>query len=124
MTADVNNIPVVDEDLNTTAPNPEPEVWRMPEPVFRKTSGRLPRGFAKQDVPTDPPRSSDGQPVTLNDTTSAAPASPAAAVVPVQEEPKPKSPVLKIVIVAIAIAAMIAFIVVFLTVVYFFFLRS
>lgn len=123
MTADVNNIPVVDEDLNTTAPNPEPEVWRMPEPVFRKTSGRLPRGFAKQDVPTDPPRSSDGQPVTLNDTTSAAPAS-AAAVVPVQEEPKPKSPVLKIVIVAIAIAAMIAFIVVFLTVVYFFFLRS
>ncbi len=39
------------EDLNTTPPNPSQAAgdtgWKMPEPVFRKTSGYLPQGFEK-----------------------------------------------------------------------------
>ena len=39
-------------------------------------------------------------------------------------EPKPKSHTLKIVVLALAVAAMIAFLIVFLSVIYFFFLRA
>jgi len=119
MTPDVNkNVPDVDEDdIDTTAPSPryvdnsDPGEWKMPEPVFRKTSGKLPTGFQKKfetDDTTSPPPtiSSDG-----------------AVAIP-STEPRPKSPTLKIVAVALALAAMVAFLVVFLSVVYFFFLRS
>ena len=79
----------------------------MPEPVFRKTSGRLPESFVRKAEPvTD--RESD----------------PADSSIPSSPEPKPRGPVLKIVVVALALAAMIAFIAAFLTVVYFFFLRA
>ena len=103
-----------DEEINTTAPQSKPEVWRMPEPVFRKTSGKLPGGFAKaieletaerstapQSEPSDPPTGFTDQP-----------------------EPKLKSPVLKIVVVALALAAMIAFITLFLSLLYFWFMRE
>jgi len=45
-----------DDELSTTPPNPalEPEEegsgWKMPKPVFRQTSGRLPQGFAKKST--------------------------------------------------------------------------
>ena len=87
----------------------------MPEPVFRKTSGRLPQGFEKVlenvtkeraakitgVVPNPPPISTDTPP-----------------------EVKPKNPTLKLVLVLLGVAGMIGFIAVFLTVVYFFFIRS
>lgn len=41
-----------EEDVNTTPPNPQMADgkggWKMPEPVFRKTSGYLPQGFEKR----------------------------------------------------------------------------
>ena len=45
--------PEEDEELSTTPPNPALETeedtgWKMPEPVFRKTSGYLPKGFEKK----------------------------------------------------------------------------
>lgn len=106
----------VDEDLNTTAPNP-PVKWQMPEPVFRKTSGKLPQGFEKEfekartenaaKVAGDKPIE-DQDPIKLdqsyNDLTA-------------------KHSTLKLVLVLLGVAAMIGFLVVFLTVVYFFFLR-
>jgi hypothetical protein len=42
----------VEEDVNTTPPNPS-SGWKMPEPVFRKTSGYLPQGFEKK-FPQEP----------------------------------------------------------------------
>jgi hypothetical protein len=80
----------------------------MPAPVFRKTSGRLPKDFEKRI----------GEVGAVNIVSE--PDQPASSSIP---EPRPKSPTLKIVVVALALAAMIAFLVVFLTVVYFFFLR-
>ena len=42
----------VSDDVNTTPPNPAmvdgKSGWKMPEPVFRKTSGYLPQGFEKR----------------------------------------------------------------------------
>jgi hypothetical protein len=42
----------VSDDVNTTPPNPAAadgkSGWKMPEPVFRKTSGYLPQGFEKR----------------------------------------------------------------------------
>lgn len=120
MTLDANNptvedddlnttAPNPDEDLNTTAPNPEPDAWKMPEPVFRRTSGKLPQGYEKEVMAfsaaeTSVPPSST--PVT----------SPEPVI-------KPKSSGLKLMLVLLGIAAMVAFLVVFLTVVYFLFLR-
>ncbi len=104
MTADTN--PSIEDDLNTTAPQSKPAVWTMPEPVFRRTSGRLPKGFAPD---------STGE----FDNTSQAPGSVQAYV-----EPKPKNATMKIVVVALALVAMVAFIIAFLSILYFFFWRS
>jgi hypothetical protein len=46
--------PSDEDELSTTPPNPALETeddtgWKMPKPVFRKTSGYLPQGFAKKD---------------------------------------------------------------------------
>jgi len=104
-----------DEDLNTTAPNPQPSVWQMPEPVFRRTSGKLAQDFEKNYAPA---------------AEAAPPVDPMAPSVSVDDpnptphiEPKPSNPTVKMVLVLLGIVAMIAFIAVFLTVVYFFFLR-
>ena len=105
MDDDKENITVADDDeLNTTAPNPPADEWRMPEPVFRRTSGKLPRGFEKQE-------------------SAAAPETASAPTELATPEPV-KSPVLKIVLVLLALGAMIGFIVAFLTILYFFFWRS
>ena len=106
MTADTN--PAIDDELNTTAPQDKPAAWKMPEPVFRRTSGRLPKGFEQQFAPT-------GE----HDNSAPSPGSVQAYV-----EPKPKSPTMKIVVVALAIVAMVAFLIAFLSLLYFFFLRS
>jgi len=103
-----DNLEEFDEDINTTAPQDKPSVWKMPAPVFRKTSGRLPKDFERLvgevDVVSEPDDSSNS--------------------VASYSEPKPKSHTLKIVVLVLALAAMIAFLVVFLTIVYFFFLRA
>jgi hypothetical protein len=113
MTAEANRIESIDDELNTTAPQSKPDVWKMPEPVFRRTSGKLPKAFA--DKATEVIESDgDVQAHSSPEMTPPAIASP---------DPKPKSPILKLVLVALALGAMIAFIVVLLTVVYFFFLR-
>ena len=93
-----------DEDINTTAPQDKPAVWTMPAPVFRKTSGRLPKDFEKRDGAAQVPPQVNG-------------------VVPAPE-PKPKSQSLKILVVVLALAGMVGFLIVFLSVVYFFFLRG
>jgi len=95
-----------DDDINTTAPQENPAVaWTMPVPVFRKTSGRLPKDFAKRD----------GAPGNIAEPLQQASTS-------LNPDPRPKSPTLKIVVIALAVVAMIAFLVVFLSVVYIFFL--
>ncbi|MBX3288878.1 MAG: hypothetical protein KF855_05975 [Acidobacteria bacterium] len=58
---DSSNITGVNEDLDTTPPNPANEAipapfaaqpkqgkWEMPKPVFRQTSGQLPENFEKR----------------------------------------------------------------------------
>ena len=120
MNDEINNEPdlIEDEDLLTTAPSPQPSVWKMPDPVFRKTSGRLPEAFENlkppvQSSPDETPQNEPSENVT-ND-----PIAPTSYV-----EPRPKSPTLKIVVVVLGLAAMIAFIAVFLTIIYFLFWRS
>ena len=107
MTADTN--PAIDDELNTTAPQDKPAPWKMPEPVFRRTSGRLPKGYAEESASVFASRESSE---SSQDSVRA------------YEEPKPKSGALKLVVVVLGIAAMIAFIAVFLTFLYFFFLRG
>jgi hypothetical protein len=100
-----------DEDLSTTAPNPRPSEWRMPEPVFRKTSGRLPRNFEREYFTETPTQESP---------------KPSAVETPFPDSQvvsKPAHPTLKIILVVLGLLAMVAFIAVFLTVVYFMFLR-
>jgi hypothetical protein len=111
MMLDANNPTVEDDDLNTTAPNPEPEVWKMPEPVFQCTSGKLPQGYEKEVM-------------AFSSAEASVPPS-SSAPVPAAPEPviKPKSSALKLMLVLLGIGAMVAFLVVFLTVVYFLFLR-
>ena len=92
-----------EDDLKTTVPNIRADKWEMPEPVFRKTSGRLPESLAQK-----PQQVKDAEPESS---------------IPSTPDTQPKSPTLKIVIVVVALAAMIAFIAVFLTAVYFMFLR-
>ena len=108
-----------DDELNTTAPSPRPEAWKMPEPVFRRTSGKLPRGYEKTYAPSETasaetaPEDEWDEPVAGSEETSNTYA-----------EPAPKHPTVKLVLVFLGLAAMVAFIVVFLTIVYFFFWRS
>jgi len=50
--------PSDEDELSTTPPNPALETdedtgWKMPKPVFRKTSGYLPQGFAKKYSQTE-----------------------------------------------------------------------
>ena len=103
-----------DDELSTTAPNPPEDTWKMPEPVFRKTSGRLPQGFGKELENVTKERAAK---ITGGDPSPP----PISAATP--SEIKPKNPTLKLVLVILGIAGMIGFIVVFLTVVYFLFLR-
>ena len=69
-----------EDELSTTPPNPALETdedtgWKMPKPVFRKTSGYLPQGFAKsasqdevkQNVDDDTSTASMEKPVGLVD---------------------------------------------------------
>ena len=115
MTLEANNQPIEDDELSTTAPNPPDEnVWKMPEPVFRRTSGKLPESYAKETAENGLGENSEPP--------NAPPAQPVAAAV-VSPEPKPKNPALKIALVALGLGAMIAFLIVFLSIVYFLFLR-
>lgn len=112
MTSDAaDKVEEFDEDINTTAPQDSAPSWKMPAPVFRRTSGRLPKDFEKRtgEVGAVKIISEPSETISLDASLS---------------EPKPKSHTLKIVVVALALAAMIAFLIVFLTVIYFMFLRS
>jgi hypothetical protein len=108
-----NSAVQAEDEAITAVPNLKPDAWQMPEPVFRKTSGRLPKPF-EEKVATDV-SAPDPSPAIDLQTPSA----------PIQTpDPGPKSPVLKLVVVLLALTAMIAFIAAFLTAVYFFFWRS
>lgn len=114
MTAEANRVETIgDDDLDTTAPQSESEIWKMPEPVFRRTSGKLAKGYAENVAET---MGSSGD-VQAHSSPEMTP--PVIAT----SDPAPNNPVVKIVLVALALGAMIAFIVVLLTVVYFFLLR-
>lgn len=123
MAQDVNNdAQVLDDDLNTTVPHPEPAVWKMPEPVFRKTSGKLPKDFEKNYLETIPSVEAVGEDES-DANVEAEEDNDSGNAVETYAEPKPKSPVLKIVVVLLGVAAMVGFIVAFLSVLYFMFLR-
>jgi hypothetical protein len=122
MTAEANNNPQAiedDDELNTTAPQSKPEVWKMPEPIFRKTSGKLPQGFVKTEFVSE-----GATPEPQGDPSEDPPDDPPNESVVAYAEPKPQNPALKILLVLLGMGAMIAFIVVFLTVLYFLFWRS
>lgn len=110
---------LADDELNTTAPSPQPDVWKMPEPVFRRTSGKLPRGYEANYAHSETAPAESVPENEENERVAAGEETPNTYV-----EPAPKHPTVKLVLVFLGLAAMIAFIVVFLTVVYFFFWRS
>lgn len=108
-----------DDDLNTTAPSPRSDVWKMPEPVFQQTSGKLPAGY-ERNYSGDATAATES--ATANEPAAADSGNPGASMIkPV--EPQPKNPTLKIVLVLLGLAAMIAFLIAFLTIIYFFFWR-
>ena len=108
----------IEDDVDTTIPNMKPDAWAMPEPVFRRTSGKLPQGFERNygtvvpapAEPTDGDKAPAGEPGTASTSSS-------------YVEPTHNNPTVKIILVVLGLAAMIAFLVVFLTIVYFLFLR-
>jgi hypothetical protein len=110
---EAKDIQPIDDELNTTAPQGKPDAWIMPAPVFRKTSGKLPQGFVKDAESGEVPASSRAA--------AAIEVPPTTPDVVVPPQIKPKSPILKILLVVLGLAAMVAFIVVFLTVIYFYF---
>lgn len=114
----------LDQEQVTTAASPRPSVWKMPEPVFRKTSGRLPQGFEKELASARAKAAASDQ--AQHTTPDQAQADPVTATTPDNRNPEPAADrsAVKLILVLLGIAGMIAFIAVFLTVVYFFFLRS
>jgi hypothetical protein len=109
MSAEADELPIVDdEDIDTTTPQSKNETWTMPEPVFRKTSGRL--------------RKESETPVDNGEAESSSSVSPD-VVAHALTEPKPKSPTTKIVLVALAVIALAVFVIALVTIVYFLFLR-
>lgn len=151
MTTDVNDEHVTyqpNEEPDTVPHNPgaaaakAPEKWVMPEPVFRKTSGILPQGFAEQYAHLAALEADTDEPVS--DAVAEAGGNPAATVPaavkveaqpdiselvaeePAEETaaaaPKKKSTAVRIVMALLGLAAVVLFIAVFLAVVYFLFL--
>lgn len=135
--------PIADEDLDTTAPNPASAAaaapqksWKMPEPVFRKTSGYLPQGFVKPTGEEDAsPEIEKSAPSVSAATVPPVPAAPAIAPQPeisqqiTLEEPAeepvaaPKSGGgFRAVLMILGVLAMLIFLAAFLAVVYFLFL--
>src|SRR5688572_22425262 len=104
-----NRIHTTGEELDTTAPSPLSEEWKMPAPIFRSSSGRLHKDVEQKAA------------VSFSSAEDLA-SLPLAATPEVQAhaEPHPKSAALKFVVLALALGAMIAFIILFLTVIYFF----
>ncbi len=143
--------PVVDE--HTTAPNPQqapsaPPKWEMPKPVFQKTSGYLPQGFIKEFESAA--AAADGQ-STSDELPSRPPAmepdlsainlsAPSAAVEPqpdlseqlipddpdleTKPEPVTKNEGIKASMIVLGLIAILAFVTVFLTVIYYLFLKE
>ena len=111
----------LDPDRVSTAASPRPSVWKMPDPVFQKTSGRLPQGFEKELANARAEHAADQAQHTTPDQPEADPVVSAAPEF--DPPPPPDTSSFKLILVLLGIAAMIAFIAVFSTVVYFFFLR-
>lgn len=159
MTTDVNDEHVTyqpNEEPDTVPQNPgaakAPGQWVMPEPVFRKTSGVLPQGFAERyahlvalDAPTEVPAASDNAPAETSTpppvSASATASAPAPAPVEVEAQPdiselvadesaqqvaaapeKKKNTAFRLVFSLLGLAVAVLFIAVFLAVVYFLFL--
>lgn len=113
--------------LPTETPKREPKgEWKMPEPIFRQTSGKLPEGFEKkvfeegpaaatQTAPTPAPAEIQPQPDVSEEFTHA-------ELFDEQEgETPPKRTGMKLVLAILGVLGMIALALIFLAVVYFLF---
>jgi hypothetical protein len=112
-----------EENVDVQEPK-APDVWRMPEPVFRQSSGFLPKDFEKRypvrepvadDVAAPPPvQAPEIQPQpALEDAIAPAPDPPAPA--------KTKNPVLGMVFGVVGLLVMAVLAIAFLLIVYFLF---
>ncbi len=107
--------------------------WKMPQPVFRQTSGRLPRGFDKQIRDAGGPEGASTSPASATD--------PARAVIDIEPQPdiseefsegvldapaaKPHGrTAMRIALVLLGLVAMVAFALGFIVLVYFLFFAS
>ena len=125
----------------TTQEEPQPEkptgAWQMPEPVYRRTSGHLPRGFERRVFPqaevatSAPPPPSPPTPAHVDGDPQVAvePQPDIIEVLASQPEFEPVSAPagrgpLRFVLIIIALLAMVAVTVAFLFVVYYLFLAS
>jgi len=120
-----------EDDVNTTPPNPPAKDtttgWSMPEPVFRKTSGYLPQGYADKfdqtPVPSGDSESTAEMPAPgigpqPDIDSSESPNLPTAAV----RTAPTKSSTAKVVFMVVGVIFALALIAVFIAVVYFLFL--
>ena len=142
---------VVDE--HTTAPNPQQAPaaapkWEMPKPVFQKTSGYLPQGFIKEfeaaaedaDGQSSPDELPSRTPAKEPDLSAINLSAPFAAVEPqpdlsdqlipddpdleTRPEPVAKNEGIKASMIVLGLISILAFVTVFLTVIYYLFLRE
>jgi len=122
-----------EDDVNTTPPNPPAKDtktgWSMPEPVFRKTSGYLPQGYAdKFDQTPVPVRNGDSESTAEMPAPDIGPQpdidsseTPNMSTAAVQTAPK-KSSTAKVVFTVLGVIFALALIAVFIAIVYFLFL--
>ena len=140
--------PVVDE--HTTAPNPQqapsaPPKWEMPKPVFQKTSGYLPQGFVKEfesaadgqstsdELPSRPPaKEPDLSVINLSEPSATVEPQPdlSEQLIPDEHEMETKPELvaknegIKTSMIVLGLIAILAFVTVFLIVIYYLFLRE
>jgi hypothetical protein len=129
--------PSEEDELSTTPPNPALETeedtgWKMPKPVFRKTSGYLPQGYAKKysqneakdDLDDDPPTASTEKPVEPVDVgpqPELHESDPGFNYSTVAEQPAKKSGAGKVILTVFLLLLALGLIAVFLGVIYFLF---
>jgi hypothetical protein len=83
-TAEETSAPITAESVDVQ-PISAPGKWEMPKPVFRRSDGFLPEGFAKRYPVADEPVTAE--PVASSDGTAAAMAPEATPSVPAATEP-------------------------------------
>lgn len=144
---DSSNIAGLNEDLDTTPPNPagtaipapttvppQQGKWEMPKPVFRKSSGQLPQNFEKRYFQSDGSSASDDgvPPSSENSSTPVVEEQPELAeiLIPEPDEvpatasvPEAKKGASSLLFPLFGFVVVLTFIAVFLALIYFLFLR-